>query len=208
MVNESLILKYFPDISAEQTELFGQLERIYKEQNARVNLISRKDFDNFYIHHVLHSLTLAAYCKFPDRSSVIDIGTGGGFPGIPLAILFPKVQFTLVDSIGKKIRAVQDVAAILDLKNVTAINSRTEEMGQTFDIAVARAVAPMIKLWDWMDGQWKNKPLFYLLKGGDLSQEMSDLLNERGKIAIQQHSISEKFDEPFFETKKIVELKG
>lgn len=208
MVSAEIIEKYFPGLDAGRSELYSHLYPVYAEINARINLISRKDFENFYIHHVLHSLALAAFCEFPDRSRVIDIGTGGGFPGIPLAIMYPEVHFTLVDSIGKKIRAVQEVADALGLKNVKALNSRTETLNARFDIATARAVAPMKELWTWMKGKWTTTPVLYLLKGGDLSLEMNELLQAAPGTEIRQYLISDQFAESFFETKKVILLHG
>lgn len=208
MVNAEIIKGYFPDLTSDQFRDLKTLYPVYEQINSRINLISRKDFANFYIHHVLHSLALGAFCTFPAGKRVIDIGTGGGFPGIPLAIFFPEVHFTLVDSIGKKIRAVDEVVEILNLKNVTTLNTRTESLNSKFDIAVARAVAPMSELWMWMDGKWTGKPVFYLLKGGDLHEEMNDLLQMARGTKFGQHMIIEKFNEPFFETKKVIELHG
>lgn len=206
MVSADIIFKEFPNLTDSQKSDFNRLYPIYKGLNEKVNLISRKDFENFYVHHVLHSLALAKFFDFSQHPTVIDIGTGGGFPGIPLAILFPKSKFYLVDSIGKKISAVQEVCDNLGLENVTALNSRTEELNVKCDIAVARAVAPMTKLWTWMEGKWKNKPTFYLLKGGDLTEEMNDFLQLAPKCKISQKTIADIFDAPFFETKKAIGL--
>jgi 16S rRNA (guanine527-N7)-methyltransferase len=137
---------------------------------------------------------------------VIDIGTGGGFPGIPLSIMFPEVQFTLCDSIAKKIRAVQDVIDRLELKNATALNSRTEQLSGKYDLATARAVAPMIDLWNWMKGKWAANPRFCLLKGGDLASEMNDLLMVQKSLKIRSSSIADFYIEPFFETKKVISI--
>lgn len=203
-----IITEHFPHLTEKQITEFAKLNGIYEKLNQMVNLISRKDFENFYTHHVLHSLALAKCFDFPAANKVIDIGTGGGFPGIPLAIMFPEVQFFLVDSIGKKIRAVQEVADILNLQNVTALNSRTEALNIKCDIAVARAVAPMLSLWNWMEGHWLQKPQFYLLKGGDLAEEMNELLTEKRGVKFQQFQISDYFDFPFFETKKAIKVTG
>jgi 16S rRNA (guanine527-N7)-methyltransferase len=138
----------------------------------------------------------------------LDIGTGGGFPGIPLAIMYPEVTFTLVDSIGKKIRAVEEVVEILELKNVTALNSRAENLRGNVDIAVARAVAPTSELWHLMENKWSSKPCFYLLKGGDLTEELNELLHIFPGTKIAQHQISKAFSEEYFETKKVLELHG
>ncbi|MBM3399377.1 MAG: 16S rRNA (guanine(527)-N(7))-methyltransferase RsmG [Bacteroidetes bacterium] len=206
MVGAEIIFKHFPELSEKQKQRFLQLETLYKEHNQRVNVISRKDMDMFYLHHVLHSLALAKAFEFPTGSEVIDIGTGGGFPGIPLTILFPNVEFTLCDSIGKKVAVVTDVIEKLGLKNATAVNSRTETLNKHFDIATARAVAPMLQLWTWMQGKWNHKPCFYLLKGGDLTKEITELLKIKSSLKVQKQSISQWYEEPFFETKKVISI--
>jgi len=204
-----IILKYFADFSDEQLAQFRQLEGLYKEWNEKINVISRKDIDSLYERHVLHSLAIAALCNFDDGAEVVDIGTGGGFPGIPLAIFFPKVKFLLADSIGKKIKVVQEVAAATGLKNVTTVHGRVEEIkGRTFDFAVSRAVAPLGDLWRWIDpvirsGQ-KSDELpngLVCLKGGDLTKE----INESGlKKIVQAWSVDTVFPEPAFEDKYVV----
>ncbi|MEZ5016554.1 MAG: 16S rRNA (guanine(527)-N(7))-methyltransferase RsmG [Flavipsychrobacter sp.] len=177
-----IITKYFADFTEEQLKQFGQLKELYAEWNDKINVISRKDIDQLYERHVLHSLSIAAVCHFDDGASVIDVGTGGGFPGIPLAIYFPNVEFLLVDSIGKKIKVVNEVAAAIGLKNVTAIHGRAEDVkNKQFDYAVSRAVAPLGKLWSWVgklikEGQ-KSEDLpngLICLKGGDLKQEFKE----------------------------------
>lgn len=176
-----IISKYFADFTAEQNEQFGKLGALYEEWNEKINVISRKDIDQLYEKHILHSLAIAAVCNFHNGAQVVDIGTGGGFPGIPLAIFFPEVEFLLVDSIGKKIKVVQEVAAATGLKNVTAVHSRVEAVNKTFDFAVSRAVAPLGDLWQWikpalrkgrMSDEFANGLL--CLKGGDLKQEIRD----------------------------------
>ncbi len=204
-----IILKYFADFSDEQLAQFRQLEGLYKEWNEKINVISRKDIDSLYERHVLHSLAIAALCNFDDGAEVVDIGTGGGFPGIPLAIFFPKVKFLLADSIGKKIKVVQEVAAATGLKNVTTVHGRVEEIkGRTFDFAVSRAVAPLGDLWKWINpvirsGQ-KSDELpngLVCLKGGDLTKE----INESGlKKIVQAWSVHNIFPEPAFEDKYVV----
>jgi 16S rRNA (guanine527-N7)-methyltransferase len=206
MVEVDIISKYFPEVNALQLSKFAQLKALYVHHNERVNVISRKDMDLFYTHHVLHSLALAKSFSFKPGQSVVDIGTGGGFPGIPLAIFFPETQFTLTDSIGKKIRIVQEVIEVLELHNAQAINARTESLDQKFDIATARAVAPMSELWKWMLGHWKNRACFSLLKGGDFEQESNDLLTIQPKLKIESTTISSFFQEDFFETKKVLKI--
>jgi len=206
MVSADIIFNHFPDLSEKQKHQFLQLEGLYTEHNQRVNVISRKDMEMFYLHHVLHSLALAKAFEFPAGSEVIDIGTGGGFPGIPLSIMFPDVEFTLCDSIGKKVAVVADLIEKLELKNALAVNSRTETLNKHFHIATARAVAPMLQLWNWMQEQWNHKPCFYLLKGGDLTEETAELQKVKSSIKIQEQHISQWFNEPFFETKKIISI--
>ena len=204
MVSVQVIFDAFPHLSEQQKEQFSLLYEMYEKINARVNLISRKDIENFYLHHVLHSLALAKTCVFEPGKVVADIGTGGGFPGIPLSIMFPETSFILIDSIGKKIAAVEEVISILKLDNATALNGRTESMGFKADICTARAVAPMTDLWNWMRGHWIDKPCYYLLKGGDLSQEIADFKKIAPKAQVNETSIASIFDYPFFETKKVV----
>ncbi len=185
------------------------LEALYKEWNEQINVISRKDIDSLYEKHVLHSLAIAPICPFDDGAQVVDIGTGGGFPGIPLAIFYPEVEFVLSDSIGKKIKVVQEVANAIGLKNVTAIHSRVEDIkGRTFDYAVSRAVAPLGDLWKWVNhmirkGQ-KGEELpngLVCLKGGDLTKEIAD---SGLKKMVQAWSVQDIFPEPAFEEKYVV----
>ncbi len=202
-----IIPKYFTQLSREQLERFEMLESLYKEWNAKVNLISRKDLEQLYLHHVLHSLAIAKFVQFNKGSSIIDVGTGGGFPGIPLAILFPEVKFTLVDSIGKKIRAVEDIAFSLRLANVKAIQSRAEQVRGPFDFAVSRATAPLDRLMFWVSASISKVNQHHIpngiicLKGGDLHEELAPY-----KDKVHVYDISSYFREPFFQTKKIVYL--
>ncbi len=210
MENEAaleVINKYFSDFSPKQQEQFASLGPLYKEWNAQINVISRKDIDSLYERHILHSLAIAAVCSFKDGAQVVDIGTGGGFPGIPLAIFFPEVEFLLSDSIGKKIKVVQGVADAIGLKNVTAIHSRVEELkDRRFDFAVSRAVAPLGTLWGWI------KPLLRVgrkseeygnglicLKGGDLAQEFAE-----SGVKPRVLSVADIFEEETFQDKYIV----
>lgn len=203
-----LIEKYFPDLSPTQKKQFAQLAGAYKFWNEQINVISRKDTENFYERHVLHSLGIAKIMNFADGSEILDIGTGGGFPGIPLAILFPKCQFTLVDSIGKKIKVVNEVAQELGLKNVVGIHDRAENIPGQFDFIVSRAVTAMPAFLIWTKGKIKKEnknPLpngILYLKGGDLTEEMKTV-----KQKFTLHKLSDFFPEEFFETKKVVYVK-
>lgn len=201
----TLLSSYFPDLSPEQIRQFEALEGLYQTWNAQINVISRKDTDHFYERHVLHSLAIAKIVQFLPGSSVLDIGTGGGFPGIPLAILFPEVQFHLVDSIGKKIKVVQEVANNLDLQNVQASHARAETIKDRYDFIVSRAVTQMPVFLTWVKGKSAKKNLHNLkngvlyLKGGDLSEELAGL-----RYPVKEFPISEFYKEEFFETKKVV----
>ena len=204
----ALILKYFPELTTKQQEQFAKLGPAYKFWNAQINVISRKDEDNFYERHVLHSLGIAKVMKFADDSEILDIGTGGGFPGIPLAIMFPECQFTLVDSIGKKIMVVNEVAEELGLKNVTGIHARAEQIKQQFDFVVSRAVTAMPAFLPWTRNKFKKENSNKLqngilyLKGGDLKEELSGV-----KYPVKIKELSTFFKEDFFETKKVVYVK-
>ena len=200
-----LILKYFPEITSEQKKQFAELEVLYKDWNEKINVISRKDTDSLYEKHILHSLGIAKVMQFADNTKVLDIGTGGGFPGIPLAILFPNVQFTLVDSIGKKITVVKGVAESLGLKNVTAHHMRAEQLKEKFHFVVSRAVTQMPVFLTWLRGKFekeqfnpKHNGVLYL-KGGDLAEELAGLKAEI-------FNLKNYFDGEFFDTKKVVYL--
>ena len=201
----SLILKYFPDLSETQKSQFQQLETLYKDWNEKINVISRKDIDAFYERHVLHSLGIAKIMSFSPGTKVLDIGTGGGFPGIPLAILFPETEFTLVDSIGKKITVVKGVAESLDLKNVNAYHERAEKIKDKFHFVVSRAVTQMPVFLRWLKGKFekeqfneKHNGVLYL-KGGDLAEELAG-------IKCELYALKNHFEEEFFDTKKVVYL--
>lgn len=200
-----LILHYFPELSEQQKEQFLALDALYRDWNAKINVISRKDIDNLYEHHVLHSLGIAHVIRFKAGSRIMDLGTGGGFPGIPLAILFPEVRFHLVDSIGKKVRVAGEVAASIGLANVTTAHERAEEEKQKFDFVVSRAVMPLADLVKIVrkniDSRQQNALPNGLicLKGGELAKETNPL-----KSRTYLTDLSEVFTEPYFETKKVV----
>ena len=200
-----IINKYFPNLSEEQKSQFQQLENLYKDWNEKINVISRKDIDEFYERHVLHSLGIAKIMDFADGTKVLDIGTGGGFPGIPLAILFPNTEFTLVDSIGKKITVVKGVAESLGLKNVKAYHERAEKIKDKFHFVVSRAVTQMPVFLLWLKGKFekeqfnpKHNGVLYL-KGGDLGEEVAG-------IKCEIYNLKDQFGEEFFDTKKVVYL--
>jgi len=200
------VLKYFPDLTEDQLEKFTKLKDFYKDWNLKINVVSRKDIDEIYLRHALHSLGIAKVQQFQPGSTVMDVGTGGGFPGIPLAILFPETQFHLVDSIGKKIKVVNEVKEGLGLENVKTSNCRVEEIDEQYDFIVSRAVAQMETFVRWVKGKIKKKSNHELkngilyLKGGDLSEELAKY--ETAKI----YNLSDYFEEDFFETKKVVHL--
>lgn len=202
-----VVLKYFDDFTPEQLKQFEALQHLYSEWNEKINVISRKDIDSLYERHVLHSLAIAAAANFNDGCQIVDIGTGGGFPGIPLAIFFPNVEFLLVDSIGKKLKVVEDIAEQIGLKNVQVRHTRAEEVkDRKFDFAVSRAVAPLADLWRWA------KPLLrtghqseeygnglICLKGGDLSQEFAE-----SGLRPRMLPVNMLFEEPGFDEKYVV----
>lgn len=201
-----LILKYFPDLTSLQIEQFTKLEALYQDWNLKINVVSRKDIDELYLRHVLHSLAIAKIVDFKAGSSLMDVGTGGGFPGIPLAILYPECEFHLVDSINKKLNVVREVMAGLELQNVKVTHSRVEDIKETYDFIISRAVAAMPTFVHWIKGKvakaqqndLKNGILY--LKGGDLTEELQNY--QTAKI----FDISDFYEEEFFETKKVVHL--
>jgi len=201
-----VILKYFHDLTREQLEQFDKLGGLYKDWNTKINVVSRKDVDEVYLRHVLHSLAIGKFIQFKPHSNIIDVGTGGGFPGIPLAVLFPEVKFTLVDSIAKKIKVVDDVVSGLELTNVTTINDRVENTLGQYDFIISRAVAAMPTFVNWTKGkinkasrhELKNGVIY--LKGGDLTEELKPYKT------VQITPLTDYFEEDFFETKKIVYL--
>ena len=206
MQTVELIYSHFPDLTERQRDQFAALFDLYSEWNAKINVISRKDMESFYEKHVLHSLGIAKVYSFKPGQKVLDVGTGGGFPGIPLAILFPETQFHLVDSIGKKIKVVLAVAEALSLENVRADHGRAEEFKGPYDFVVSRAVTQMQRFVPWIKGKISQKNLdadringLLYLKGGDLAEEL-------GTMKARISSLSNFFTSEFFETKKVVYL--
>ena len=201
-----LLLKYFPNLTQLQISQFSQLQELYKDWNLKINIVSRKDIDELYLRHVLHSLGIAKVVQFKPNTKVLDVGTGGGFPGIPLAILFPETQFHLVDSIGKKIKVVNDVSEGLGLQNIKTTHGRVEEIKGTYDFIVSRAVAQMETFVFWTKGKINKKqqhPIkngILYLKGGDLSDELKKY------TSATIYNLPDYFAEDFFETKKVVHL--
>jgi 16S rRNA (guanine527-N7)-methyltransferase len=208
-MTSDILLKYFPDLTPEQRAQFGQLQELYGFWNGQINVISRKDTDQLYERHVLHSLGIAKVLAFLPGESVLDVGTGGGFPGVPLAILFPETKFHLVDSIGKKIKVVTEVSKALGLKNVEATHARAEEIKGKYDYVVSRAVTQLKDFYPWVKGKFNRQSnnkmpngILYL-KGGDLTQEIAD-----AGLTVQQFFLRDYFDEEFFETKQVIYVKG
>lgn len=204
-MKSDIILKYFPELSDTQKKQFEMLFDLYSDWNEKINVISRKDIDNLYTNHVLHSLGIAKVQPFKSGSDILDVGTGGGFPGIPLAILFPEVKFHLVDSIGKKITVVKEVSTALGLKNVKAEQARAEQLKGEYDFIVSRAVTRIKEFHQWIHRKTKAKSIherdngILYLKGGDLDEELNEL-----KKPYQLNNLSDYFKEEFFETKKVV----
>jgi 16S rRNA (guanine527-N7)-methyltransferase len=204
-----IILKYFPDLTPRQIEQFRQLQPLYTDWNNKINVISRKDIDQLYERHVLHSLGIAKVVSFKPDTSILDVGTGGGFPGIPLAIMFPECHFHLVDSIGKKIKVVQEITGALELENIIAEQNRAEKLQETYDFVVSRAVTQLKEFHGWVrykinkpyNNSLKNGILY--LKGGDLTQELKE-----ASLKHRIFPLSAYFEEEFFETKKVVYVAG
>ena len=214
---KAIIEDKFPEATAEQMEQFRQMDALYRDWNSKINVVSRKDIDELYRHHVLHSLGIAAYIKaeMPDvyerlrgegpysiaePMKIMDLGTGGGFPGIPLAVIFPHAQFTLCDSIGKKIIVATEVAKGLGLKNVKTVNARAESLPETFDYIVSRAVTALDNFMPWVKGKYSEGILY--LKGGDLTEEIEKARLRKGSVHIWP--ISKWTSDPFFETKQVI----
>jgi 16S rRNA (guanine527-N7)-methyltransferase len=201
----SLLLKYFPELSGRQQQQFAELGPLYQSWNEKINVVSRKDIDNLYMNHILHSLGIAKVMSFLPQAEVLDVGTGGGFPGVPLAILFPETRFHLVDSIGKKITVVKEVSAGIGLTNVMAEQRRAEELKRKYDFVVSRAVTQMKEFYGWVENKIKpdsrhslDNGILYL-KGGDLDEELNLL-----KKPYSLYELSTFFGEEFFQTKKVV----
>ncbi|MFC2152883.1 16S rRNA (guanine(527)-N(7))-methyltransferase RsmG [Bacteroidota bacterium] len=202
-----IVKKYFPDLTEKQENQFLLLQGLYKEWNNKINVISRKDINQLYERHVLHSLAIAKVIHFKKNTNILDVGTGGGFPGLPLAILFPECSFHLVDSIGKKITVVQEVSKALNLNNLTSEQIRAEKIKEKYDFIVSRAVTAFPAFYNWVrlkikkDSQNSLKNGILYLKGGNLEEELKHF-----KLRITTFNISDFFAEPFFETKKIIYL--
>ena len=214
---ENIILEKFPETTPQQMERFRKMDALYRDWNSKINVVSRKDIDELYRHHVLHSLGIAGYLRtqMPDvydrlrgegvysaalPLKILDLGTGGGFPGIPLAVMFPKAEFTLCDSIGKKIIVASEVSKGLELKNVKTVNARAESLPETFDYIVSRAVTSLDNFMPWVKGKYTEGILY--LKGGDLTEEIAKAKLRKGSV--HTWPISEWTEDPFFETKQVI----
>jgi 16S rRNA (guanine527-N7)-methyltransferase len=200
-----IIYRYFPQLSEKQREQFRQLGELYPHWNTQINVVSRKDVDSLYLHHVLHSLGIAKFINFVPGTRILDVGTGGGFPGIPLAILFPAVHFHLVDSIGKKIKVVREIKTAVELENIEADHIRAEQLDEKYDFVVSRAVTRLAEFYPWVANKFLKKErnaipngILYL-KGGDLRQEIQET-----RLSAEVYSLSDYFEEEFFETKHVV----
>lgn len=201
-----IILKYFPDLTPRQVEQFTQLQQLYREWNERINVISRKDIDNLYERHVLHSLAIAKFVSFKEGTKIMDLGTGGGFPGVPLAILFPECRFHLVDSINKKLNVVDAVTEAAGITNVFTFHKRAEQMEFQYDFVVTRAVAPLSELLKWTKHKYLARDRHQIkngliaLKGGNLDEEIA----QAGAKFVLRKKLSEYFEEPFFDDKLLI----
>lgn len=203
-----VIQKYFPKLSTRQLEQFSMLKSLYEEWNAKINVISRKDMEQFNTRHLLHSLSIVKLNKIKPNQKILDVGTGGGFPGIPLAIYYPHCEFLLVDSIGKKIKVVNAVAEALGLTNLKAIQERMEKIKYEPDIIVSRAVAPAIELVQLTRKISSKSTAHIFIKGGDLKQEKKELMAKLSGSVWKEYQISDWFEDEYFETKKLVYFKA
>jgi 16S rRNA (guanine527-N7)-methyltransferase len=206
-----ILLKYFPGLNQTQLQHFEKLQNLYATWNAQINVISRKDIESLYERHVLHSLAIAKFIQFKPNTKILDIGTGGGFPGIPLSIFFPEIEVTMIDSIAKKIKVAEGISEELCLKNTDFAIGRVENLRETFHFITARAVAPAEQLYRWTQSYLDDREEFnskingyVFLKGGDLKQELKDLRSINKKLVVEEIPLRTWFDEPFFETKKLV----
>lgn len=204
MVDHTLISEYFPNLTEEQISRYAKLFPVYKEWNDKINVISRKDIDELYIRHVLHSLAIARLADFRRVHSVLDIGTGGGFPGIPLAIMFPHTDFHLVDSIGKKIAVVKGVAEAVGIENVKAEQARAEQITGKYDVVTCRAVTQLSEFYGWIRKNLKPDSEVLCLKGGDLDEEIKAFKNQYPGKKVKTLNLYDTFPLPFFETKKLL----
>lgn len=208
-MTSDIIRKYFPDLSSAQQQQYQQLPELYNFWNNQINVVSRKDIDSLLERHVLHSLGIAKVMPFLPGETVLDVGTGGGFPGVPLAVMFPQTQFYLVDSIGKKIKVVNEVAKAIGLTNLKAEHTRAEQVPGKFDFVVSRAVTQLKDFYPWVKGKFNKESKNSLpngilyLKGGDLSQEIAE-----SKLAVKQYYLKDYFTGEFFETKQVIHVKG
>jgi 16S rRNA (guanine527-N7)-methyltransferase len=207
-----IIKKYFPVLTEKQVDQFTILYDLYADWNEKINVISRKDIDSLYEKHVLHSLAIAKFAEFKPKTKILDVGTGGGFPGIPLAIFFPECHFTLVDSIAKKVHVAEDISENIGLTNTDFVIGRVEMLKEKFDFVVSRAVAPMDKIYRWTQSYIKPEGInskfngYLLLKGGDLKEEKQNIKGINRKLRIEELKLSNYFEEEFFETKKLIHI--